>query len=86
MNETHESPLDPALAEHLDILHDLAREIGADGVFILRGVEAATLTYVPEDPSVEFKPALQLHITPGHPTLFLAVFAARDEREPGVES
>lgn len=37
--------IDPALTEHLDQLVELANEIGAEGIFLIRGAKNARLLY-----------------------------------------
>ena len=40
--------IDAVLAGNLDELAALANEVGAEGVFILRGAKDASLTYTPQ--------------------------------------
>lgn len=88
MNTDRESSLDPALVEPddgvtgLDELRSLARKVGADGVFTLRGVQQAELLYQPAGSDE----VIHLVLAPDHPMLFLALFSASDGREPGIES
>lgn len=87
-------PTDPALADHLDELIALANEIGAEGIFLIRGAENALLQYDPTDkpktpdiPGVNatFDIGISFHIADAG-LLVLIRFPASDGKEPGIES
>jgi hypothetical protein len=88
--------LDKALAEHLDELTTIANEIGADGIWLVRGVKEATLTYtptqgvaMPDIPGVKVNLDLSLKLAEassrGAGVLVVIRFPTSDGREVGIE-
>ena len=91
---TQKSPdaqmVDPALAENLDELTALASEIGAEGVWLVRGVKNAALIYTPPEsiatdiPNIKINLDLRLDLA-GAGVLVIMRFPASDGREVGLE-
>jgi hypothetical protein len=85
--------VDPTLAEHLDELVDIANEIGAEGVWLVRGDKNARLTYTPEEeikqpdvPGVQASASLSLSLDLLEAGVLVVMrFPARDSREAGIE-
>jgi hypothetical protein len=86
--------VDPTLAEHLDELADIANEIGAEGVWLVRGVKNARLTYTsaeeikqPDIPGVQASASLSLSLDLADAGVLAVIrFPASDGREVGIES
>jgi hypothetical protein len=86
--------VDPALAEHLDELVDIANEIGAEGVWLVRGVKNACLTYTPAEeikqsdiPGVQASASLSLSLDLADAGVLAVIrFPVSDGREAGIES
>ena len=83
--------LDEALAENLDELTAVANEIGADGIWLVRGVKEATLTYtptqdiaMPDIPGVKVNLDLSLKFAESG-VLVVIRFPTGDGREAGIE-
>jgi len=83
--------LDKALAENLDELTTIANEIGADGIWLVRGVKEATLTYtptqgiaMPDIPGVKVNLDLSLKFAESG-VLMVIRFPASDGWEAGIE-
>jgi hypothetical protein len=74
---------DPALAENLAALKEIAREIGAK-TFIIRNADSAELVLTLGDEPDQGQ--FNLVLEPPHPVIFLAVFTSDDGGEPGIES
>jgi hypothetical protein len=63
--------VDPALADNLDELTAIANEIGAEGIWLVRGVKNAALTYTPTEDD-KTAAAQRLEALEGIPELKLA--------------
>lgn len=75
-------PVDPALSEHLTELLDLANEAGAEGAWILRGIQEVMLLYQ-TDPDQDHPLALELADAGVY---VLLRFPATDGGVEGIES
>ncbi len=93
MTTSKSKNIDPALAEHLEELTDIANEIGAEGIWLIRGARNATLTYTPEGTveqpgipgvAVTMNLNLSLELTDAG-VLVIIRFPAGDGREAGIE-
>jgi hypothetical protein len=86
--------VDPALTEHLDELVALANEVGAEGIFLIRGAKNAGLEYDPADqpappdiPGVNVTANIGIRFEIATAGVLVVIrFPASDGKEPGIES
>ncbi len=83
--------LDATLADNLDELTTIANEIGAEGIWLVRGVKKAQLIYTPAQtvtrpdiPGVSVNLELSLSLAEAG-VLVIMRFPASDGREAGLE-
>lgn len=87
INDHQPPPVDPALATNLAELTALAGEIGAEGVFILRGAQEVTLSFTaPAMPGVETSANRSVALDVAEGGLYVLLrFPAGDGEAGGIE-